>query len=90
MFLWVIIFLVILILLLGVGIGIGFLLHWIFPAISIGIAILTGLLSTGMAVYFCINLLKSINEMEKEGEEGEIMYIPFSRSERRKVTRKKK
>lgn len=89
MFLWIIIYLVILLLLLGMGIGIGFLLQWLFPETNIGIAILTGLLATGMALYFCIRLLNSIREAEEGDPEG-ILYIPFGRSDRRKITRKKR
>ena len=89
MFLWIIIYLVILLLLLGVGIGIGFLLQWLFPEMNIGIAILTGLISTGMTLYFCIRLLNSLREVE-EGEPEDVLYIPFGRSERRKITRKKR
>jgi len=48
----ILIYLVIKIVLLAVGIGIGFLLHWLVPAIDLGIGVLIGVIATGFSLFF--------------------------------------
>lgn len=38
--------------LIALGIGIGFLLHWIVPAIDVGMGVLIGVVATGFSIYF--------------------------------------
>jgi hypothetical protein len=47
-----IIYLLIKLFLLGVGIGVGFLLHWLIPAIDVGIGVLFGVIATGCSLFF--------------------------------------
>jgi hypothetical protein len=39
-------------LLLGIGIGVGFLLTWLLPALDFSVAILIGVLATGISLHF--------------------------------------
>jgi len=43
---------VILVILLGVGVGVGFVLHWLIPGVDMGLAILIGVITSGMAIHF--------------------------------------
>jgi divalent metal cation (Fe/Co/Zn/Cd) transporter len=61
-----IVYLLIKILFLGVGIGIGFLLHWMLPAVDLGMGILIGVVATGVAVHFFIRLWASLIEFHEE------------------------
>ena len=38
--------------LIALGVGIGFLLHWIVPAIDVGMGVLIGVVATGFSIYF--------------------------------------
>src|SRR5438045_3415211 len=49
-------------LLLAVAIGVGFLLHWIIPAVDLGMAILIGLVATGLTVHFYSRLAGLLSE----------------------------
>jgi len=42
---------------LGCGLGLGLLLHWLMPAIDLGIAMLSGHRATGVALLTCGQLL---------------------------------
>jgi NhaP-type Na+/H+ or K+/H+ antiporter len=44
-------------LLLAVGIGLGFLLHWLIPAIELGMGVLIGVVATGISVYFFARMM---------------------------------
>ena len=37
--------------LIALGVGIGFLLHWIVPAIDVGMGVLIGVVATGFSIY---------------------------------------
>jgi hypothetical protein len=45
-------------LVLGLGIGVGFLLTWLLPALDFSVAILIGVLATGISVHFFGNFLR--------------------------------
>ncbi len=53
---FLLIYILIKLFLIGMGIGIGFLLHWLIPAVEIGIGILIGIIATGMAIHFFARL----------------------------------
>jgi divalent metal cation (Fe/Co/Zn/Cd) transporter len=81
-------------LLLAVAIGIGFLLHWILPAIDIGIAVLIGVVVCGISINFLSNLMTSLPGENPDDEDGdkvsEKIYLiePTTLKRRkRKVTR---
>jgi hypothetical protein len=59
--------------LLGVGIGIGFLLHWIVPAIDLGMAALIGLVATGLSIHFFARLFGFRDAYTEEGTEPEVI-----------------
>src|SRR3954470_3264629 len=42
---------------LGLGLGLGFLLHWIIAAVDLGVAILIGVVVTGLSLHFFIRLM---------------------------------
>ncbi len=42
--------------LLGVGIGIGFLLHWLMPSVDLGVAMLIGVVTTGLSLHYFARL----------------------------------
>ena len=48
---FVLIFAVVNLLLVGVATGVGLLLHWLLPAVDLGLAILIALLAAGMSAY---------------------------------------
>ena len=49
---FLLIYLVILVLLLSVGVGVGFVLHWLIPGVDMGLAILIGVIASGLAIHF--------------------------------------
>jgi hypothetical protein len=49
---FLVLYLIILVLLLGVGVGVGFVLHWLIPGVDMGLAILIGVITSGMAIHF--------------------------------------
>lgn len=42
---------------LGLGLALGFLLHWIIAAVDLGVAILIGVVVTGLSLHFFIQLM---------------------------------
>ena len=64
---WVlIVFLIINLFLLGLGTGIGFLLHWILPAVDLGVGILIGVVTTIAATAFYFRLNRITEQIEDE------------------------
>jgi NhaP-type Na+/H+ or K+/H+ antiporter len=57
-------YLVIETLLLGMGVVVGFLLHWLWPAVDLGIAILIGVVATGFSAHFYGRLMSSMEEKQ--------------------------
>lgn len=53
----ILVYLVLKLVLLALGIGVGWLLHWLIPAIDLGIGVLIGVVATGLSVYFFIRLM---------------------------------
>ncbi|HEX6607174.1 MAG TPA: hypothetical protein VF276_09700 [Chloroflexia bacterium] len=66
---FLVIYLVILVLLLVVGVGVGFVLHWLIPGVDMGLAVLIGVLTSGMAIHFYGRLTGLIEEAEPLDEE---------------------
>ena len=59
-------------LLLAVGIGIGFLLHWLIPAIELGMGVLIGVVATGISVYFFARMMNTPEVISDEGIDAEL------------------
>jgi hypothetical protein len=82
--------------LLAVAIGVGFLIHWIFPEVDFGIAILIGLLATLGTIQVFFGTIPNINvntgEIEDESDEypESEPIIPRIRPLRRPPARKRK
>ncbi len=55
--------------LLGLGLDIGAILHWLIPAIDLGIGTLTGMISLLVSFY----LLSKINSLVVESERDEVL-----------------
>ncbi len=53
--------------LVGIGMGIGFILHWIVPAIDLGMAVLIGVITTGFSMYFFARLFALADTISGEG-----------------------
>ena len=53
-------------LLIALGIGIGFLLHWILPAVEIGMSILIGVVASGISLHFGIQLNSFLGDYVEE------------------------
>jgi hypothetical protein len=66
-----IIYLIIKIFLLGLGIGIGFLLHWLLPAVDLGMGILIGVAATAASLHFHTRALNALNEYEVDEDEND-------------------
>ncbi len=58
--------------LLGFGLVIGFLLHWILPAVDLGVGILIGVITTGFAANFFSRLNNLSEQVENEALVQEI------------------
>lgn len=72
--LWVVFFyLAINLFLLGFGIGIGFLLHWILPAVDLGVGILIGVVTTIASVNLYLRFQGITDQIEDETLLQEIM-----------------
>jgi len=70
----------ILLLVCGLGIGIGFLLHWLFPAIDLGMAVLIGVVASGWAIHFFVRLYNTVDtimEHERDSELDEVVVKPL-------------
>ena len=71
---WVLlVFLVINLFLLGLGTAIGFLLHWILPAVDLGVSILIGVVTTIAATAFYFRLNRITEQIEDEALLEEII-----------------
>jgi len=64
----ILVYLVIKLVLLALGIGVGWLLHWLIPAIDLGIGVLIGVVSTGLSVYFFIRLMTARDVIDDESD----------------------
>jgi hypothetical protein len=92
---WVVFFyLAINLFLLGLGIGIGFLLHWILPAVDLGVGILIGVVTTIASVNLYLRFHGITEQIEDETLLQEIMSKrsfhvieskPGKRSQKRKA-----
>ena len=87
-------------LLAGVSVGAGFLLHWLFPSIDLGTAMLFGAATSLGSAYFFTKAINGINSAWEEvhGEnapselaEDEFVVIPppFSRRRRRRKSKQR-
>ncbi len=54
------------VLLIALGIGIGFFLHWILPAVEIGMSILIGVVASGISLHFGIRLNNFLADYAEE------------------------
>ncbi len=54
------------VLLIALGIGIGFLLHWILPAVEIGMSILIGVVASGISLHFWIRMNSYLGDYVEE------------------------
>ena len=90
-FLLLLAFLLILGLVIGLGIGVGSLLHWLFPDIELGMAILVGTAMLGLVLYLFVQIFHALHksqlaQMREEWEEQgivEIVTTPPSKRKRR-------
>jgi hypothetical protein len=93
LFSMLILFLVILTVLLCVGSGIGFLLHWVLPSVDMGVAILIGVVTSGISIRFISGLMSRIPEegyeIEDEDRESGRIYLIEPPSLRRRRRRRK-
>lgn len=65
-------------LLLGIGIGGGFLLTWLLPALDFSVAILIGVLATGISLHFFGNFLQmehGVGNPPPEPDESEMRDV---------------
>lgn len=81
-------------LLLGLGIGLGFLLHWMLPEVGLGIAILTGVLTTSVAIAFFTWIHLRMGEMDEDEDWDEsalprVFITPGTLPKRRSRRRRK-
>lgn len=51
---------------IALGIGIGFVLHWILPAVEIGVSILVGVVASGISLYFAIRIYNYLGDYADE------------------------
>ena len=75
------------VLLIALGIGIGFLLHWILPAVEIGMSILIGVFVSGISLHFWIRMYTYLDDYAQEElfmEELSEITPPPPRQQRRK------
>jgi len=54
------------VLLIALGIGIGFLLHWILPAVEIGMGIMIGVFVSGISLHFWIRMYTYLEDYAQE------------------------
>ena len=59
-------------LLLAVGIGVGFLLHWLIPAIELGMGVLIGVVTTGLSAHFFGRTMNTPEVISDEGIDTEL------------------
>ena len=84
-------YLLINVLLIALGIGVGFLLHWILPAIEIGMSILIGVVVSGISLHFWIRLNSYLGDYAEEAlfieELSEITPPPPRRKHQRRKSK---
>jgi hypothetical protein len=56
-------------LVLGLGIGVGFLLTWLLPALDFSVAMLIGVLATGISIHFFGNFLRMEHDVTDPSSE---------------------
>jgi hypothetical protein len=64
----IIVYLLIFSFVLGVGMGIGWLLSWLFPEINFGVAILIGIVSNAITLYFYFGISNNLIEYPVEDD----------------------
>jgi len=65
----IIMYLVIKIILLMLAIGFGLSIHWIFPQVDLGMAILIGLIATWAAINLYLRALSAVDDNDEETDE---------------------
>lgn len=82
----VLVYLVILLVIVGLGTGIGFLLHWVMPAVELGIGIVIGVLATGFCLDLVARFMSAYNSFVEDDEIDQIILKPVRsrRSSKRK------
>ena len=60
------IYLLIMLVLLGIGLGIGSLLHWLVPAVDLGVGMLIGVVTTGLALHILARLIAAVESSEDD------------------------
>ncbi len=78
-------------LLIALGTGIGFLLHWILPAVEIGMGILIGVFVSGISIHLWIQMYSYLGDYAEEElfleELSEITPPPSRRKHQRRKSR---
>ncbi len=72
------IYLLITLVLLAVGLGIGSLLHWLVPAVDLGMGMLIGVVTTGLTLHLLARLVAVLERSEDDTQaelEAEIRPI---------------
>ena len=59
-------------LMVGFGVGVGLLLHWLLPAIDLGMSVLTGVVAFAFAFQIVARLMLSAPITEVEGDDEEV------------------
>ena len=75
------------VLLIALGIGIGFLLHWILPAVEIGMGIMIGVFVSGISIHFWIRMYIYLEDYAEEAlfaEEMSEITPPRQKHQRQK------
>lgn len=79
------------VLLIALGTGIGFLLHWILPAVEIGMSILIGVVASGISLHFWIRTYTYLEDYaQKEPFIEELSDITPPPPRRKRQRRKSK
>ena len=60
----------------GCGLGLGLLLHWLVPAMDLGVATLSGLMATGVALLTFGQLMTFAEPSEAEEEPPPVWRLP--------------
>ena len=83
-------YLLIKIFLIGVGVGVGVVLHWLLPAVDLGMAILIGVIATGLSIHFYTRLTAFMDMYRDEDIEPEPRPILTLTPVRSTVPRRRK
>jgi hypothetical protein len=59
---------------LALGAGLGFLLHWLLPAIDLGLGFLIGVVVTGFSIHFFSRLIIALYTYEPPKQEEEEQF----------------